>query len=750
MGLLLHLSDLHLTPPSDADVTGDYAKMPLVPLPHRQSRTATIRNTLRALGAALAADGTALDAVVVSGDVTYQGSQDGFALLPEVLGELGSALPPPAQVLVCPGNHDVPRGSPPGSAERYEGMLTLRALGYTTAYLDGVDLTPGSGAVSVGVPDPVVAAADGSFELVALNSADMSNIRRDDEPELLPHLPGLTASADPAVQALVLAWRGRGYFDVARVQPEQLLAVERVLAVRPSGPVRFAALHHQLVPVGLVEEFRPFDGLTNLAEVRSFLAGNGVHAVLHGHKHEHRAFEDFFVPYGGSMGPALRRLLVLSAPTVGHGAPAFGSVGRLVLVDGRHPTLAPLISRLLPAVAPGSPLRLNALPPERLSAIDRTADALGVLEGPDTETVLRKLLVLGQEVTDLPRPLVCRITDGRSALTLPESYPAAPPAANPHEWFLDIARWWQAPDAGNTGRWNHGERIRSWGGGAVDQVQAAVAALAAKPASSRAIVVLTRPETDLVSDAEFPAFVSAQFLLNAGVLHVIAQFRKQEMPHWWPVNVAELALLQRDVIERLGAADVCAVAGSITTVTAMPVAGRPLPRVAVPRLDRLVDEPGGVLPLLLPLISPWPVPAAAAARALALWNDVLSDWTPTGSEPAAGGDPVPVAGFDALRTTAEQLLDVLGVEREGVHVRLLDLLGLLRDANRQYALGRGDADRRLRHDQWRQEVVPLVERLSRLIPVLLRTAADADAAVLPRLGGNAVGSSAVGGPENPG
>ncbi len=45
MGLLLHLSDLHLTPPSAADVTGDYDKMPLVPLRQRQSRTATIRNT---------------------------------------------------------------------------------------------------------------------------------------------------------------------------------------------------------------------------------------------------------------------------------------------------------------------------------------------------------------------------------------------------------------------------------------------------------------------------------------------------------------------------------------------------------------------------------------------------------------------------------------------------------------------------------------------------------------------------------
>lgn len=719
MGLLLHLSDLHLSPPTSSDVTGDY-KLPMVSVEQRQRRTSTIRNSLTALGSALDAEGRRLDAVVVTGDVSYRGTSEGFALLPDLLGCLGNALPDPARVLICPGNHDVVRGSAPGSRDRYDGFLTLRAQGYTTAYLEGIDLDRGSGNLLGAPPDPVAVAADGSFEVVAVNSADMSNVRQDDEETVVQHLAALTSSKDPAVRALLDAWDERGYYDVARVQPEQMSAVAACLARR--GPasaarVRFAALHHQLLPVGLAEEFKPFEGLTNLAEVRSFLAGNGVHAVLHGHKHEERVFEDFFVPYGDSQGPGLRRLIVISAPTVGHGAVAFGHVGRLIDVDPDHPTIAPMTARLVPAVGPGSPISLRALHAERVPPTDPTAQRLGVLEEDDPDGVLRRLLVLGGGVTELPRPVICRVRNGASALAIPPSYANAP-AADRQSWFQDIVRWWQAADAGRTGRWNHGERIRSWDG-ALDQVGRAVAALSDKPGSSRALVVLTDPAADLASDAEFPAFVSAQFLLRDGVLDVVGYFRKQEMPHWWPVNVAELAHLQRDVASGLEDRDVPAAAGSITTVTAMPVAGRPLPRVAVPSLDRLADSPTGVLPLLLPLLSEAVVPPEAAAAADAAWSAALADWVPAGAGPAPDGDPVPVVGLDLLIATATELMTVLGVARIGAHAELVDVLTLLRAANVEYAQRRGDAGRRQRHEQWRNSVIPLVERLNQVVAVLL-------------------------------
>lgn len=218
MGLLLHLSDLHLVPPTACDVTGNY-KLPLVSVEQRQRRTSTIRNSLTALGRALDAEGRRLDVVVVTGDVSCRGDPGGFALLPDLLECLGGALPEPSQVLVCPGNHDVVRGTAPGSRDRYDGFLSLRAHGFTTALLEGINLEHGTGKPLGSPPDPVVVAADGSFEVVALNSADMCNVRQDDEEALAPHLAALNAWTDPAVRALLDAWDERGYYDVARFSP---------------------------------------------------------------------------------------------------------------------------------------------------------------------------------------------------------------------------------------------------------------------------------------------------------------------------------------------------------------------------------------------------------------------------------------------------------------------------------------------------------------------------------------------------
>jgi 3',5'-cyclic AMP phosphodiesterase CpdA len=181
MGTLLHLSDLHLADATaKIDVTGDY-KVDALPLEDRQRRTSTIRNTLRQLGRALERAEVALDAIVISGDVTVQGQPNGFDLLPKVLDELATAKPPNERILIVPGNHDVVWGTKPGMRDRYENFLKLRAHGYKTAYLDGVDIDRNGNLQNQdnSPPDPYIVAHDSSFIVIGINSANHCGVESD-------------------------------------------------------------------------------------------------------------------------------------------------------------------------------------------------------------------------------------------------------------------------------------------------------------------------------------------------------------------------------------------------------------------------------------------------------------------------------------------------------------------------------------------------------------------------------------------
>ncbi len=48
------------------------------------------------------------------------------------------------------------------------------------------------------------------------------------------------------------------------------------------------ALHHHLRAPTHAEEVKPFADICNLEQVRSFIAEQEIHVVLHGHKHAGR------------------------------------------------------------------------------------------------------------------------------------------------------------------------------------------------------------------------------------------------------------------------------------------------------------------------------------------------------------------------------------------------------------------------------------------------------------------------------
>ena len=137
--LILHLTDLHLGPGAAETPLDDYKSEILGPLERRTRRTA-LHATLEQLGAQLIAESRSLDAIVATGDFTYQGNRRGFAEFEDLLAKLGPACPPNAKIVVLPGNHDVVWRTRASSKARYKGFVDrLLQPDYVCPALEGVD-----------------------------------------------------------------------------------------------------------------------------------------------------------------------------------------------------------------------------------------------------------------------------------------------------------------------------------------------------------------------------------------------------------------------------------------------------------------------------------------------------------------------------------------------------------------------------------------------------------------------------------
>lgn len=637
MATLLHLSDLHLTGADSPAPTADH-KVKVVPVKNAGHRADLLRSTLKGLRVALEDSGESLDAIIITGDITNGGQLGGFAELSDVLAALGDLLPSRERILVVPGNHDVDRDAE--GDERFAGIRGLRDEGYLVGWLSDEE-------VSVR-PAPVVTASDESFVLVGLNSAMFSGSKLAVEKDLHDHLETLKKRAlkDPAVRMLLEAWDERGRADIARMSSVELGAASPLLgAAGEETPLRIVGFHHQLLPVGTAEEIKTFESISNLGYLRRWLTSNEVDLVLHGHKHDPAVVRDRIDTDG--VHPT-HELTVLSAPSVAVGRGADAPVGQLIRVPSVLPRRNEYEIFTLPAAEAGTSVALSRMP-RRVRPLDAVT-ASGTISGPDVDSTYARITAVLDRLEDLPTPLVCRVENGASGTSLPRAVPdIPPPGAERDAWLRATIDWWQRPAPGSAAKFNHGQFLHASTRRRASAVSRIVAELRAKLGSSRALAVLVNPDT-MQEEEAFPSFVTLQFVLKGKQLDAVAYFRKQEMSHWWPINVVEVAGIQRDVVTQL-AGNVSVVCGSITTVTGMPVRGKGMPMVSVPTLDLLVDEPGGLLEYVLPLLQRTS-PSADIER---LWSRALEDWVP--GDELAEGDPRPVLGLkilaDTLRVSAQ-------------------------------------------------------------------------------------------------
>lgn len=586
---ILHLTDLHLGGAQPGEILDDYSKADFVSREERTSRRRVLEATLTRL--AEERDGAPYDAVVISGDITVGGEEDGYAELEAVLATLGSARPPAERVVVVPGNHDVRWKTAPGSGERYAlfGRYVVGA-GYVVPMLGHDD--------ALDAQRQLLVDRQGGYVIVPLNSSNWCGVVAGLKPQVQDELDAALSGVRGAdtVRGIVEELR---LFDVPRIAQAHIEKLRRALRdVDPDRKlVRIAVVHHQILPVSPREELKPFESIINLELLRGFFRDNGFALVLHGHKHEGRTYYDH-IAADEQAAPAVRPVLIVSGSTAGGAPGRLDDVARVLDLHGGPLAPQVRVGRIRGVVA-GAALSAPAQTPWPLWSVPAFERAQrpepNVISGRTVHETYARLTQTGER-SGPQEPLTNIVSHVEEArVELPDTYPEEPlDGRDPAEWILDVVAWWQAAGrlrGHGSVLFSHGDRIRNYANG-TDQLKNAEQILREdRGFNGRATISLLDPRIDDVrrADHKYPAFVAAQFIkrpLTAGRyrIDVVGYFRKQELRYWWPVNVAELAWLQKELAARLGDSYET---GSVSTFTAIGYASAIPPRVAVPRVEQL-------------------------------------------------------------------------------------------------------------------------------------------------------------------
>lgn len=702
----LVLTDLHLA----GSFRRDDIKQALPGLSH-PTREGIAGQLMSAIAERFAENECRLDAVIFAGDAQLQGSPGGheiaFDLIMQNFGKLGIAE---GQIVATPGNHDVLKGSAPGTIERYEAFANVwRKNGCVVPWLDGIDDKVPADTSKFRLLGP-----SGEWVIYPINTSNWSQVRADvpfDLASIWESIAPTFANGDEPRQTKLKAALDRLLeYDLAHVSDDQLNTLKKIVSDTPPAvhgrQTRLAVMHHHLRSPGLRVEVKPFEGISNLEQVRTFLMQSQINVLIHGHKHEHAfRYEYLETPWVSSP----HRLAVLSAATFDDGREK--DAARIVTLSG------------LPFAADVSVEKIE-LPRSGLRPVFGSIETLPlwqnqpinggplVLQGTSFEELYQRAAQTAAKNPGETLIVHLDVSHG-DQLTLPSNYPRPVGLSDDdmQSWLRDIVGWWQLSRSrrDNNFPYPHGSRLRLFGG-KFDQIERMINLLKVEP-TSRALAVLVDPLRDFTRTGEkeaFPSFTLMQvrkrmLSREMAAIDVMGIYRAQEFSQWWPVNIAELRSLQLEIASELRAEP-----GRISTVTTDARFKPQAPgQVAVPVFDRWLDQsPEKLFMLGLALVGD--------IRDEAVQNQLLNEWmrSLTDIERAAkatnvDGPSVPSEGLRMLTTYLAM------ISLEGRQSQLFGLLHSLALANSSYERSKRQAsDLRA----WSDEVKRLVPEIIRISP----------------------------------
>ena len=710
---ILHLTDLHLGDDAPGSELGAY-KDDFVEPEARERRRGMIEQTLTQIDNELRNSDGQLAAVVVSGDITFGGDPGGYELFEPLLDKLGESRPENDRIVIVPGNHDVVSKTEPGSDERYS--LFRRHI------VDAGYVVPALAADDPLGADAILIDEEHGFLIAPINSSNWCRVLRGVPGEVQELLDAgkVPEPVAKSMEVLRLA-------DPGRVAPKHLNDIRgRLEEIDGDGELtRIAVLHHHLLPVSTREDVRPYEGLTNLQLLRKFLGENGFRLVLHGHKHAESAYYDRIVDQAEVFPDRSNPVLVVSGSTVGAEGPRNDTCRLLQLRGGTAPEVK--IERL-EATDAGGGLTCQEEQDFFLWNAPRP-DAVrdpgpSVVHADSLSEAYTRVMEIAEHVDGGTSPehpllnLVCHIRTGADMTGPPLGYPIDfLDGRDPQEWFRETVAWWQRPGKlrthGEGLEFSHGDRIYNYRN-ETDQLKSVVETLK-RPGqfNGRAVITLLDPSIDGpdesgVAGHRFPAFAVGQFVkrrLPSGRLAIdaVGFFRKQELRYWWPVNAAELAALQAELVDRLGPNyDPGAV---VTVSTISYVEEENPPRVAIPSVDLLYEEDEARLFELAYALTTGIEPGCSIGEE---WGKLTEGLVPPEHMPT-GGPPLALDGLRWLSDLMTNLAVASKVEKvDTVAKKLRAILNL----NEKYAetliADTADAEN---YRTWREEVVEQAQEL---------------------------------------
>lgn len=637
----LHITDTHLKPEgSEYKIDDRKVNVQLEP----QTREAALEGGLERLAERLKSGDEQLDGVIFSGDALSGATVGGDKLLLElILRHLEPFGVTGKKIVAVPGNHDVPRGVAPGSLERYKQFIeSWRDAGCITPWIDGLD------AARPDFTKHILLGPESEWAVIAVNSSNWSHVSA--LPATLASkwadIPRALAPADAALrEILTKELDSLSRYDMARVSPDQLKAVRHMVQHLPQPTrgkqLRVMALHHHLRSPTLSEEVKPFADISNLEQVRTFIAEQCIRIVLHGHKHVARVHSDYIESTPGSQPHQVLMVAGSSFSASDH-----GDSMRLLNLSG-----LPWVPNLdiEPVALPRPGLGAAPAPPTSVrlwSPTDSVEHAPTTIQGTNFDEVYaRVVLAAHEEAKDRTLMVQLDLSDFAAIKRLPEGYPTKLETMDERTiWLADLVSWWQLPQSQLQERvpYIHGARLHNYASN-LNQIER-VRTLLADKQTTRAIALLVDPAIDFKeapsSKPDFASFCLVQFtrrdVNGASFVDCVGYYRAQEMVKWWPINVAELLELQTSVGEAFNARP-----GRITTVTAC---ARSLARspthVAMPVIDRWLDQTPEKYFVLASTLLSNDAMTMEARKVMQEWTSALNDLAEAATARAADGGPV--------------------------------------------------------------------------------------------------------------